>query len=95
LPFSRIVPAGATCRQSVWWRVTPSSLAEASPADQILEQCAAHNAIAADSHLSFLPNYYSGRRSGLFLFLDSVPLIPTTRDRASSSARIVRCAPSG
>src|SRR6201997_1915903 len=36
-------------------------------ADQILAQCIAHEAMAGNNHLSFLPLFYSGRRSTLFL----------------------------
>jgi TnpA family transposase len=51
-------------------------------ADQILAQCIAHEAVAGNNHLSFLPLFYSGRRSTLFLFLESVSLVSTTQDRA-------------
>jgi hypothetical protein len=50
-------------------------------ADQILAQCMAHEAVAGSNHLSFLPLFYSGRRSTLFLFLESVSLVSTTQDR--------------
>jgi hypothetical protein len=33
------------------------------------------------NHLSFLPLFYSGRRSTLFLFLESTSLVSTTQDR--------------
>ncbi len=55
-------------------------------ADEILEQCTAHSAIAQNSHLSFLPKFYRGLRSTLFLFLESVPLVATTQDRSLSNA---------
>lgn len=51
-------------------------------ADDILAQCVAHGAIAENSHLSFLPDFYGGRRSTLFLFLESVSLVSTTQDQA-------------
>ena len=51
-------------------------------ADEILAQCVAHGAIAENSHLSFLPESYAGRRSTLFLFIESVPLVSTTQDQA-------------
>src|SRR5271166_1845773 len=41
----------------------------------------AHEAVAGSNHLSFLPLFYSGRRSTLFLFLESVSLVSTTQDR--------------
>ena len=47
-------------------------------ADDILAQCVAHGAIADNSYLSFLPEFYGGRRSTLFLFLESIPLVSTT-----------------
>ncbi len=50
-------------------------------ADQILAQCMAHEAVAGSNHLSFLLLFYSGRRSTLFLFLESVSLVSTTQDR--------------
>ena len=50
-------------------------------ADQILAQCIAHEAVAGNNHLSFLPLFYTGRRSTLFLFLESVSLVSTTQDR--------------
>jgi hypothetical protein len=50
-------------------------------ADRILAQCIAHEAVAGNNHLSFLPLFYSGRRSTLFLFLESVSLVSTTQDR--------------
>ena len=50
-------------------------------ADQILAQCMAHEAVAGSNHLSFLPLFYSGRRSTLFLFLESTSLVSTTQDR--------------
>src|SRR6516162_7690287 len=49
-------------------------------ADQILAQCIAHEAVAGNNHLSFLPLFYTGRRSTLFLFLESVSLVSTTQD---------------
>lgn len=55
-------------------------------ADDILDQCTAHTAIAENSHLSFLPRFYRSRRSALFLFLAGVPLVPTTQDQALSNA---------
>jgi TnpA family transposase len=55
-------------------------------ADQILAECAVHGAMTANHHLSFLPEFYSGRRSTLFLFLESVTLISTTQDQALSEA---------
>jgi hypothetical protein len=51
-------------------------------ADQILAQCIAHDAVAGNNYLSFLPMFYSGRRSTLFLFLESVSLVSTTQDHA-------------
>jgi hypothetical protein len=51
-------------------------------ADQILAQCFAHDAVAGNNYLSFLPMFYSGRRSTLFLFLESVSLVSTTQDHA-------------
>jgi len=51
-------------------------------APQLLEQCDAHNAVARNSHLLFLPEFYSGRRSVLFAFLQSVDLLSTTQDQA-------------
>jgi hypothetical protein len=50
-------------------------------ADRILAQCIAHQAVAGNNHLSFLPLFHSGRRSTLFLFLESVSLVSTTQDR--------------
>ena len=50
-------------------------------ADQILAQCMAHEAVARSNHLSFLPMFYNGRRSTLFLFLESTSLVSTTQDR--------------
>jgi hypothetical protein len=44
-------------------------------ADQILAQYIAHEALAGNNHLSFLLLFYSGRRSTLFLFLESVSLV--------------------
>ncbi len=55
-------------------------------ADQILEQCAAHGAVAANDHLAFLPAFYAGRRSTLYLFLESVSIVPTTQEHPLSSA---------
>lgn len=55
-------------------------------ADQILDQCAAHGAVAENSHLSFLPKLYRGLRSTLFLFLESAPLVATTQDQALAKA---------
>src|ERR1700757_3984782 len=49
-------------------------------ADQILAQCIAHEAVAGSNHLSFLALFYSGRRSTLFLFLESTSLVSTTQD---------------
>ena len=51
-------------------------------ADQILAQCIAHDAVAGNNYLSFLPMFYSGRRRTLFLFLESVSLVSTTQDHA-------------
>jgi hypothetical protein len=48
--------------------------------DQILAQCLAHEAVAGNNPF-FLPLFYSGRRSTLFLFLESVPLVSTSQDR--------------
>src|SRR6516165_4813495 len=50
-------------------------------ADRILAQCIAHEAVAGNNHLSFLSLFYGGRRSTLFLFLESVSLVSTTQDR--------------
>jgi len=50
-------------------------------ADQILAQCIAHEAVAGNNHLSFLSLFYTGRRSTLLLFLESVSLVSTTQDR--------------
>ncbi|MBV8969314.1 MAG: hypothetical protein JO331_09680 [Verrucomicrobia bacterium] len=50
-------------------------------ADQILAQCIAHEAVAGNNRLSFLPLFYTGRRSTLFLFLESASLVSTTQDR--------------
>ena len=44
-------------------------------------QCMAHEAVAESNHLSFLPLFYNGRRSTLFLFLESTSLVSTTQDR--------------
>jgi len=57
-------------------------------AEQILADCNAHHAVAANSHLLFLPQFYSGRRSVLFGFLEGVTLIATTQDQALSEAII-------
>ena len=51
-------------------------------APQLLAQCNAHTAIALNSHLLFLPEFYSGRRSVLFAFLQGVQLLATTQDQA-------------
>jgi len=51
-------------------------------APQLLAQCDAHNAVARNSHLLFLPDFYSGRRSVLFAFLEGVRLVSTTQDQA-------------
>jgi hypothetical protein len=42
--------------------------------------------VAGNNHLSFLPLFYTGRRSTLFLFLESVSLVSTTQDRALIAA---------
>src|ERR1700751_2867573 len=55
-------------------------------ADEILAQCAAHNALAENNYLPFLPRYYSDRRRTLFLFLETVPLVSTTQDRVLTDA---------
>ncbi len=49
-------------------------------APRILADCNAHRAVALNSHLLFLPQFYSGRRSVLFAFLGGVTLVPTTQD---------------
>ena len=51
-------------------------------APQILADCNAHHAVALNSHLLFLPQFYSGRRSVLFTFLAGVELVSTTQDKA-------------
>jgi TnpA family transposase len=55
-------------------------------ADEILAQCVAHNAVAENNYLPFLPRYYSDRRRTLFLFLETVPLVSTTQDRVLTDA---------
>ena len=50
-------------------------------ADQILAQCMAHETVAGSNHLSFLHLFYNGRRSTLFLFLES-----TSRSRRPKTA---------
>lgn len=51
-------------------------------AEQILADCDAHHAVALNSHLLFLPQFYSGRRSVLFAFMGGVELVSTTQDQA-------------
>ena len=60
-------------------------------AQQILADCNAHHAVALNSHLLFLPQFYSGRRSVLFAFLGGVTLVSTTQDQALLEA-ITFCA---
>lgn len=58
----------------------------AGDADGILAHCEAYEALAGNNYLPFLPKFYSARRSALLPFLESVPLISTTHDRAVTQA---------
>lgn len=58
----------------------------AKDANQILADCIAHTAMSGNSHLAFLQEGYTGRRSVLFLFLQNVPLVATTQDALLSEA---------
>ena len=51
-------------------------------AAKILADCNAHHAVALNSHLLFLPQCYSGRRSVMFAFLGGVTLVCTSQDQA-------------
>ncbi len=53
-------------------------------ADHLLAQCNAHSAVAMNSHLAFLPEFYSGRRSALFDFVQNVTLVSTSQDQVLS-----------
>ncbi|MEI8397184.1 MAG: Tn3 family transposase, partial [Rhodospirillaceae bacterium] len=51
-------------------------------ADTLLEQCAAHAALADHNHLPFLVRFYRGRRRMFLRFLESAPLVSTSQDRS-------------
>jgi len=51
-------------------------------AETILTQCAEHGAIIGNNYLSFLSPFYIARRSALFLFIETIPLVSTTQDLA-------------
>jgi TnpA family transposase len=55
-------------------------------AQSILADCNAHHAVAVNSYLLFLPQFYSGRRSVLFAFLGGITLVSTAQNQALMEA---------
>ena len=55
-------------------------------ADQILEQCEAHQATAGRNYLPFLTRFYSHQRAALFSFLESIELVSTSSDTSMTDA---------
>jgi TnpA family transposase len=58
----------------------------APDADSILAQCDAHAAVAGNNHLPFLLPLYRGQRAAFLRFLQGLPLVATSQDKAVEQA---------